>query len=81
MNAVEPQAPGPLTPAKLRIGRIVFWGFAAAAAYFLWTEHRAHTVQILPWLLVAACPLMHLFMHRGHGHRHDGGSRDERGGS
>lgn len=23
----------------------------------------------LPWLVLAACPLMHLFMHRGHAHR------------
>jgi hypothetical protein len=25
----------------------------------------------LPWLLLAACPLMHVFMHHGHGgHQH-----------
>ena len=40
--------------------------FAAAAAYLLLTEHRAHAVQALPWVLFAACPLMHVFMHRGH---------------
>ena len=43
--------------------------------YFLWTEHRAHVIQFLPFLLLAACPLMHLFMHHGHGHGH--GQRDE----
>ncbi len=42
---------------------LVFLGFSAIAAYFLITEHRAHlalAVPYLPWLLLAACPLMHL---------------------
>lgn len=42
-----------------------------AAAYFLLTEHRAHLVQWLPWLILALCPLMHIFMHRGHGGGND----------
>jgi len=67
--------PGPSSSVR----RVVFWGFAAVAAYFLWTEHRAHVAQALPWALLALCPLMHLFMHRGHGHRHGQGSDDERG--
>ena len=41
--------------------------FLAAGAYFLFTEHRAHVVPYLPWLLILACPLMHIFMHGGHG--------------
>lgn len=49
----------------------VFAGFAAVASFFLLTEHRAHLYGWLPYLLVAACPLMHLFHgHGGHrGHR------------
>jgi hypothetical protein len=35
--------------------------------FFLFTEHRAHLFGILPYLLFLACPLMHLFMHHGHG--------------
>jgi hypothetical protein len=23
----------------------------------------------VPWLILLACPLMHVFMHRGHGHK------------
>jgi hypothetical protein len=42
-------------------------GFLAVAAFFLWTEHRAHLLGILPYLLVLACPLMHIFHHAGHG--------------
>jgi hypothetical protein len=41
------------------------------AAYFLWTEHRAHVIQLLPWAFLALCPLMHLFMHGGHDHGGD----------
>lgn len=53
------------------ISRYVFFGFAAIAAYFLITEHRAHIVPFLPFLLLAACPLMHIFHHRGHDHGSD----------
>jgi hypothetical protein len=52
------------------VGRWVFWGFALIAGYFLFTEHRAHLFSILPYLLLLACPLMHLFHH--HGHRYGG---------
>lgn len=48
--------------------RLVFIGFALIAAFFVLAEHRAHVLPFLPWLLLAACPLMHLFMHHGHGH-------------
>jgi hypothetical protein len=43
-------------------------GFGAVAAYFLFTEHRAHLFGILPWLLILTCPVMMMFMHRGHKH-------------
>jgi len=46
----------------------VLGGFAAIALFFLFTEHRAHLLGALPYLLVLACPLMHLF----HGHGHHG---------
>jgi hypothetical protein len=47
---------------------------AAVAGWFLWTEHRAHLFGALPWLVVLACPLIHVFMHRGHhGHTRSGG--------
>lgn len=46
----------------------------AAAMYFLLTEHRAHFFGALPFLILLACPLMHVFMHHGHGGH--GGDRD-----
>ena len=53
-------------------------GFLAIAAFFLLTEHRAHLFGALPWLLLLACPLLHL-MHRGHG-RDGHGGHDDKGG-
>lgn len=50
----------------------VLIGFIAVAAFFLLTEHRAHLLGALPYLLLLACPFMHMFMHGGHGHHHGG---------
>lgn len=52
-------------------GSIALLGFLGIAGYFLWTEHQAHFIVALPWLLLLACPLMHLFMHHGHDGRHE----------
>ena len=57
---------------------IITCGFLVVAGFFLVTEHTAHVFGVLPYLLIAACPLMHLFMHHGHGHGHSGGSDRER---
>ncbi len=50
--------------------KVVFGLFAVVGVFFLLAEHRAHVLPYLPWLFLAACPLMHLFMHGGHGHGH-----------
>lgn len=65
--------------------RIPFWLgvclFAAIAVFFLWGEHEAHILGALPWLILLACPLIHLFMHSNHGHDGHGGSDSKHGGS
>ena len=43
---------------------------AAAVGIYLFVFHLAHVALIAPYLILLACPLMHL-MHRGH---HDHGS-------
>jgi len=47
------------------------WALAlvvAAGGFYLVTEHTVHLFGALPYLFLLACPLMHFFMHRGHGH-------------
>ena len=52
-------------------GQWVFYGFLISAGLLLFTEHRTHVLGFLPYLILLACPLMHLFMHHGHGgHNH-----------
>lgn len=40
----------------------------AVGGFYLVTEHTAHLFGTLPYLFLLACPLMHVSMHRGHGH-------------
>lgn len=55
---------------------LVLLAFLAIAGFFLVTEHTAHVVGVLPYLLLLACPLLH-FLHGGHGSAHGGhGGRD-----
>ena len=61
---------------RYAIGLLVM---GAVAAYFLLAEHRAHFFGALPFLLLLACPLMHIFMHHGHG-GHGGGHAGHHGG-
>jgi len=63
-NDDEPRA---FWHSRYAVGLLVM---GAVAAYFLFSEHRAHFFGALPFLLLLACPLMHVFMHgshRGHG--------------
>ena len=68
-HATDPASDNGTSARWLRWGLYVF---LAVALFFLWTEHRAHLLGVLPWLLLLACPLMHMLMHRRHGHRHGG---------
>jgi hypothetical protein len=62
---------------KSRIG-LVLAGFLVIAGALLFTEHQAHVLGVLVWLPLLACPLMHLFMHGGHGHGGHEHGRDRR---
>jgi hypothetical protein len=39
---------------------------AVSGAAYLFTEHPQHSLPYLPYLLLAACPLMHFFHHGRH---------------
>lgn len=69
-------ANGPHPQHELSSGQPSFWrsksglvaiGFMLIATVFLLSEHRAHALGYLPFLLLLACPLLHMFMHKGHG--------------
>lgn len=47
---------------------IVATSLAVAASAYLYLFHEDHVLALLPYVFLAACPLMHVFMHRGHGH-------------
>ncbi|MBF6649777.1 DUF2933 domain-containing protein [Methylobacter sp. BlB1] len=61
-------------PSGLRY-KIALAVLLVVALFFLLTEHRAHFLGILPYMLLLACPLMHFFMH-GSGHRHEHNQED-----
>ena len=67
-------APPGFWGSRYAIGLLVLGGIAT---YFLLSEHRAHFIGALPFLLLLACPLMHVFMHNGHG-GHGGGHAGHR---
>lgn len=59
--------------------RLAFLALIAAGGYFLWTEHQAHLLAALPYLIFLLCPIMHIFMHGNHGGHggHNGNDRRE----
>jgi hypothetical protein len=73
---------GPLAPStpKPPQRKARAWGAALAmvaliAGFYLLREHWNHVAGSWPYLLLLACPLMHLFHgHGGHG-KHDSPSR------
>lgn len=64
----EHESPPGFWSSRYAIGLAIAGG---VAAYFLLTEHLAHVTGALPYLLLLAFPLMHVFMHGGHGHHHE----------
>ncbi|HRH40833.1 MAG TPA: DUF2933 domain-containing protein [Pyrinomonadaceae bacterium] len=50
---------------------IALAGFLIIAAFFLFSEHQAHFLGFLPYLLLLLCPFLHFFMHGGHNGKSD----------
>jgi hypothetical protein len=61
----SPSRPWIRTPSGL-----ILLGFLAIAAFFLLTEHVAHVLGVVPYVLLLLCPVLHLFLHRSHGSGH-----------
>ena len=48
----------------------VVLGLAILIGGYLAIWHGSHVALALPFLVLLACPLMHIFMHRGHSRHH-----------
>jgi hypothetical protein len=55
--------------------RLAFTSLGLFAGYILLNEHWGHVLGVLPYLLLLACPLLHLFSHGDHGGDHSRASR------
>lgn len=55
--------------------------FIGLAAVYLLIAHRSHLSalgQWLPFVVLLACPLMHVFAHHAHSHRDQGTAKPDR---
>lgn len=67
----------PTPPSRWRSPLGIFMLVAGAVGiYYLLTEHLTHIGQAIPYLILLACPLMHLFGHHHGGHGGHGGGHD-----
>jgi uncharacterized membrane protein len=66
------------TPLWRTRGGVMLIGFLVVVGFYLLTEHTTHIFGVLPFLLILACPLMHLFMHHGHSGHSGHGETDRR---
>lgn len=53
------------------------WLFASVGLLLLLVDHWAHVMGVVPYLVLLACPLMHLLHGRHGGHRHGTAGRRE----
>lgn len=66
----------PRGPNWARINQWLLWAGLAAAVAWLFFRHGEHLSTLFPFLILLACPLMHLFGHGSHrGHRQAGDER------
>jgi hypothetical protein len=79
MNHSEHQPPqsSPVWSLLMKVSSIAF---AVIVASYLIGQRWVHVANILPFFFILLCPLMHLFMHGGHGgHGHDSTKDDDSG--
>ncbi len=53
--------------ALLARAMLAFLAYVVIGVFFPLAEHRAQALRWLPWVSLAACPLMHVFMLHGNG--------------
>ena len=71
MTHVKPSCPWWKSPK----GIAVLIALAALGLYLI-IVHQQHMLGALPFLVILLCPLMHIFMHKGH--KHSGQDKDSK---
>lgn len=61
---------------KLTWSHVLVIGTTSAAGFVLWDRYHDQLYEYLPYLLLLLCPLMHLFMCKGHGSHKNTSERD-----
>lgn len=57
---------------------LLVFSLILVAAFYVLREHWAHVLGLAPYLLLLACPLLHLLHgHGGHGHHHHDRTDDQ----
>ena len=51
----------------LKWSYVFFVGVAFGAAFLVYDQFSSQIGSYLPYLILLLCPLMHVFLHRGHG--------------
>lgn len=80
MSRKRPLVQGRDTRSLFFRASLVFVAFALIAGFYLWAEHRAYlalALPYLPYLVILACPLMYLLMHRGRHRKNRPSTGDE----
>lgn len=49
-----------------------------AGAFFYWFYRQGQLGAVLPWALIAACPIMHLFMMKSMHHNDNNSKEDDK---
>lgn len=65
-------------PAAARAWKGAAVMFGLILAFYLLREHWGHALGLLPYVILLACPLMHLFGHGHHDHSHHDGQNDHK---
>jgi hypothetical protein len=71
-NPFDPSSPRPAAAPTQRALLTAALMTALIGAFYVLREHWGHVAGYWPYLLLLACPLMHVF-HRHGGHGHHGG--------
>jgi hypothetical protein len=48
---------------------VILFSLFLTGGYLIWERYQAQFFSFLPYLILLLCPLMHIFIHKGHGNQ------------